>query len=38
VARGVRELHFYTMNRAALTFAICQLLGLTPAAREKAAA
>ena len=40
--RGVEELHFYTMNRSALTYAICQLLGLTPAARasetERAAA
>lgn len=32
--RGVGELHFYTMNRALLTYAICQLIGLTPAARE----
>ena len=38
VQRGVTELHFYTMNRSALTYAICQLLGLTPAARERAAA
>ena len=28
VDRGVTELHFYTMNRADLVFAICHLLGL----------
>ncbi len=38
VERGVDELHFYTMNRSLLTYAICQLLGLTPAARERVAA
>lgn len=27
-ASGVREFHFYTLNRAALTFAICHILGL----------
>jgi methylenetetrahydrofolate reductase (NADPH) len=27
-AQGVREFHFYTLNRADLTFAICHLLGL----------
>jgi methylenetetrahydrofolate reductase (NADPH) len=32
---GVRELHFYTLNRAALTGAVCRLLGLR-AAREGA--
>ena len=26
-AQGVREFHFYTLNRADLTFAICHLLG-----------
>lgn len=26
--RGVREFHFYTLNRAELTFAICHMLGL----------
>jgi methylenetetrahydrofolate reductase (NADPH) len=29
---GVREFHFYTLNRAALTYAICRALGLQPAA------
>ena len=41
VDRGVTELHFYTMNRADLVYAICHLLGLraqAPAAVEKAAA
>ena len=27
---GVRDFHFYTLNRADLTFAICRLLGLRP--------
>jgi len=27
---GVRDFHFYTLNRADHTFAICQLLGLRP--------
>jgi methylenetetrahydrofolate reductase (NADPH) len=30
VDRGVREFHFYTMNRADLVYAICHLLGLRP--------
>jgi len=29
---GVREFHFYTLNRAELTYAICHALGLRPAA------
>ena len=33
IDRGVTELHFYTMNRADLVFAICHLIGL----RAKAA-
>lgn len=28
---GVREFHFYTLNRAELTYAICYALGLRPA-------
>ncbi|MGI9263353.1 MAG: methylenetetrahydrofolate reductase [Gammaproteobacteria bacterium] len=28
---GVNEFHFYTLNRAGLTFAICHTLGLRPA-------
>jgi methylenetetrahydrofolate reductase (NADPH) len=34
---GVREFHFYTLNRAELTFAICHALGLRPGARAAAA-
>ncbi|HET7588424.1 MAG TPA: methylenetetrahydrofolate reductase [NAD(P)H] [Gammaproteobacteria bacterium] len=30
-AEGVDEFHFYTLNRAALTLAICRVLGLKPA-------
>ncbi|MBM3558446.1 MAG: methylenetetrahydrofolate reductase [NAD(P)H] [Alphaproteobacteria bacterium] len=29
-AAGVRQFHFYTLNRADLTYAICHLLGLRP--------
>lgn len=29
-AGGVTELHFYTLNRADLTYAICHMLGLRP--------
>jgi len=38
-AGGVRNFHFYTLNRAELSYAICHLLGLRPQAhlREKAA-
>jgi methylenetetrahydrofolate reductase (NADPH) len=41
VDRGVTELHFYTMNRADLVYAICHLLGLRAQPRperEKVAA
>lgn len=30
-ASGVRQFHFYTLNRAELTFAICHMLGIKPA-------
>ena len=30
VAGGVSDLHFYTLNRADLTFAICHILGVRP--------
>jgi methylenetetrahydrofolate reductase (NADPH) len=38
-AGGVRDFHFYTLNRAELAYAICHLLGLRPARTglEKAA-
>jgi len=29
-AGGVRDFHFYTLNKAEQTFAICHLLGLRP--------
>ena len=32
VAEGVREFHFYTLNRAALTYALCHVLGKRPVA------
>ncbi len=31
---GVRDFHFYTLNRAELTYAICHMLGLRPAAQD----
>ena len=34
--RGVRDFHFYTMNRADLVYAICHLLGLRPEAKAAA--
>lgn len=35
-AHGVDEFHFYTLNRADLTYAICHILGLRPALRQAA--
>ncbi len=29
-AEGVNEFHFYTLNRAELTYAICHALGVRP--------
>lgn len=37
-AEGVRQFHFYTLNRAELGYAICHLLGLRPAAKVSVAA
>jgi methylenetetrahydrofolate reductase (NADPH) len=37
-AEGVREFHFYTLNRADLTYAICHILGLRPGPGPAAAA
>ena len=37
-AQGVREFHFYTLNRANLTLAVCRLLGLRPVAQAAALA
>lgn len=33
--RGVRDFHFYTMNRADLTYAICHLIGIRADARPQ---
>jgi len=33
-ANGVTEFHFYTLNRADLTYAICHMLGLRPRREE----
>jgi methylenetetrahydrofolate reductase (NADPH) len=38
IDHGVEELHFYTMNRADLVFAICHLIGLRPKSEVAAAA
>lgn len=38
VDQGVRQFHFYTLNRADLVYAICHLLGLRPQARPAEAA
>ena len=34
IDHGVEELHFYTMNRADLVFAICHLVGLRARAAQ----
>ncbi|WEX11328.1 methylenetetrahydrofolate reductase [NAD(P)H] [Chelativorans sp. AA-79] len=36
VERGVNDFHFYTMNRADLSFAICHLIGIRPVERTQA--
>jgi methylenetetrahydrofolate reductase (NADPH) len=38
IDHGVEDLHFYTMNRADLVFAICHLIGLRPKPKVEAAA
>jgi len=35
---GVHDFHFYTLNRADLTFAICHALGVRPATQAAAKA
>ncbi len=35
---GVRDFHFYTMNKADLVYAICRLIGIRPAAEARATA
>jgi methylenetetrahydrofolate reductase (NADPH) len=37
VDHGVEDFHFYTMNRAEVTFAICHLLGIRPLTERQAA-
>ena len=36
-ANGVNEFHFYTLNRAELTYALCHLLGVRPQPAGRAA-
>jgi len=36
IENGVDELHFYTMNRADLVFAICNLIGVKPTVEQAA--
>ena len=36
--QGVRDFHFYTLNRAELTFAICHALGVRPPSKQRAVA
>lgn len=36
LAEGVEDIHFYTLNRAPMTLAICRLLGIRPEIREAA--
>ncbi len=38
VERGVEDFHFYTMNRADLSFAICHLIGIRPQGEAEARA
>ncbi|MCB1449584.1 MAG: methylenetetrahydrofolate reductase, partial [Nitratireductor sp.] len=37
ISRGVGDFHFYTMNRADLSFAICHMLGVRPDKSQKKA-
>ena len=36
--QGVRDFHFYTLNRAELTYAICHALGVRPPSKQRAVA
>ena len=36
VAHGFSELHFYTLNRAELVFAVCRMIGVTAPAQAAA--
>jgi len=35
--QGVKEFHFYTLNRAELTYAVCHMLGMRPVATDATA-
>jgi len=35
--QGVKEFHFYTLNRAELTYAVCHMLGMRPVESEQPA-
>jgi methylenetetrahydrofolate reductase (NADPH) len=37
LAEGVRHFHFYTLNRARLTYAVCRAIGVAPAVAAEAA-
>ncbi|MEM9809944.1 MAG: methylenetetrahydrofolate reductase [NAD(P)H] [Pseudomonadota bacterium] len=37
VSRGAEQFHFYTLNKADLTFALCHMLGVRPKANAEAA-
>src|SRR5262249_26275228 len=38
IQEGAEHLHFYTLNRAALTFSVCHALGIRPATRSAGSA
>ena len=38
VDHGVKDFHFYTMNKADLVYAVCHLLGLRPTAKAESSA
>ena len=38
VDHGVKDFHFYTMNKADLVYAVCHLLGLRPSAEAQSSA
>jgi methylenetetrahydrofolate reductase (NADH) len=37
-AEGFDQFHFYTLNQAELTFAVCSMLGIKPAGQNPVAA
>jgi methylenetetrahydrofolate reductase (NADPH) len=36
IAEGITAFHFYTLNKAPLSLAVCRMLGLRPALQEAA--